>query len=126
MNIDVKELTTYTISEDGETVALKLKDETGAETALKFKLTELGNLVMTLPGLIEAALRRQYGDASFRFAYPVGSWSVEQAMDPGALILTLRTQDGFGVSFSLGRGNAGELSRSIAPEAVRPAAVVTH
>ncbi len=31
MDIDVKALTTYAISEDGESVALKLQDATGAE-----------------------------------------------------------------------------------------------
>jgi hypothetical protein len=125
MDIDVKALTTYAISEDGESVALKLQDATGAEQSLRFPLSELGNLVMTLPGLIESALRRQYCDASFRFAYPVGSWSVEEA-EAGALILTLRTVDGFGVSFSMARGNAERLGNSIATGALTARALTTH
>lgn len=126
MDIDVKELTTYKISEDGQSVALKIVDTAGVETSLIFKLGELGNLAMTLPGLIEAALRRQYRDASFRFAYPIGSWAVEEAADPGALIVTLRTKDGFGVSFSMGRGNAEKLGRSMAAGVQRPSVVTTH
>jgi hypothetical protein len=125
MDIDVKALTTYAISEDGESVALKLQDATGAEQSLRFPLSELGNLVMTLPGLIESALRRQYCDASFRFAYPVGSWSVEEA-EAGVLILTLRTVDGFGVSFSMARGNAERLGNSIATGALTARALTTH
>lgn len=113
MNIDVKELTTYHISEDGQTVALRVEDEAGAEASLRFKISELGNLVMTLPSLIEATLKRQHRDTLFRFAYPVGSWSVEEAADPGSLIVTLRTQDGFGVSFAMGRGNAEKLGRAM-------------
>lgn len=126
MDIDVKELTTYKISADGQSVALKLVDEAGVETSLSFKLGDLGNLVMTLPGLIEAALKRQYRDASFRFAYPVGSWSIEEATDPSSLIVTLRTQDGFGVSFSLGRGNAEKLGHSMAAGVQRPSIMTTH
>ncbi|MCC7254036.1 hypothetical protein [Hyphomicrobium sp.] len=125
MDIDVKVLTTYKVSEDGEKVALRLVDETGTERCLNFKVSQLGNLVVTLPSLIEAALRQQYRDAAFRFAYPVGSWSVEEAVDPGALIVTLRTLDGFGVSFSLGRGNAERLGHSMAGVS-RPVAATTH
>lgn len=126
MDIDVKELTTYRISEDGETVALRLKDEAGTETSLSFPISQLGNLVMTLPGLIEAALQRQFQDASFRYAYPVGSWSVEEAVDPGAVIVTLRTTDGFGVSFSMGRGNAEKLGHSMAGWMSRPSPILAH
>lgn len=125
MDIDVKALTTYAISENGESVALNLRDVSGTEQSLRFPLSELGNLVMTLPGLIESALRRQYRDASFRFAYPVGSWSVEEA-EAGALILTLRTVDGFGVSFSMARGNAERLGSSIATGASTARALTTH
>lgn len=126
MDIDVKELTTYRISEDGETVALRLRDDSGTETSLSFPISALGNLVMTLPGVIEAALQRQYQDASFRYAYPVGSWAVEESVDPGAVIVTLRTTDGFGVSFSMGRGNAEKLGHSIAGWVAGPRMATTH
>ncbi len=125
MDIDVKALTTYAVSEDGESVALRLEDAAGAEQSLRFPVSELGNLVMTLPGMIETALRLQYRDAAFRFAYPVGSWSVEEA-EAGALILTLRTVDGFGVSFSMARGNAERLGNSIACGALTARALTTH
>ena len=126
MEIDVKELTTYRISEDGETVAVRLKDGAGIETSLSFPVAALGNLVMTLPGVIEAALQRQFRDAAFRYAYPVGSWSVEEAADPGAVIVTLRTVDGFGVSFSMGRGNAEKLGYSMAGWVAKPSAFTAH
>lgn len=126
MDIDVKELTTYRISEDGESVVLRVRDETGAETQLSFPIEQLGNLVMTLPGVIEAALQRQYGDTSFRYAYPVGSWSVEGTVDPGGVIVTLRTTDGFGVSFSMGRGNAEKLGHSMAGWVVSPSLAMAH
>jgi hypothetical protein len=121
----VKELTTYKISEDGQSVTLKMLDELGAEAALSFGIGELGNLVMTLPGLIETALQRQLRDGSFRFAYPVGSWAIEESTDPSSLIVTLRTKDGFGVSFSMPRGNAMRLAHSLCEVEHKPA-VVAH
>lgn len=123
MDVDVRALTTYRIDEDGESVVLRLLDETGVERSLRFKIDDLGNLLMTLPGLIEAALQRRHGDAAFRFAYPIGSWSVEEAAEPSSLIVTLRTRDGFGVSFSMGQG----YGRSIAAGVLGPRReAVTH
>ena len=119
----VKELTTYKISEDGQSVTLKMLDELGTESALSFGIGELGNLVMTLPGLIETALQRQLRDGSFRFAYPVGSWAIEESTDPSSLIVTLRTKDGFGVSFSMPRGNAMKLTHSLSEVEHKPALV---
>lgn len=52
MTIAVKEMTTYAISDDGKTVILNLIDDTGAATALRFQIPDLGNLAMTLPSLI--------------------------------------------------------------------------
>jgi|JRYL01.1.fsa_nt_gb citrate lyase gamma subunit len=127
MDVDVRALTTYSIDEDGESVVLRLLDETGVERSLRFKIDDLGNLLMTLPGLIEAALQRRHGDAAFRFAYPIGSWSVEEAAEPSSLIVTLRTRDGFGVSFSMGQGHAKQLGRSIAAGVLGPRReAVTH
>lgn len=126
MTIEVKELTTYKVSEDGQTVVLNLVDKAGSATSLRFQIGDLGNLVMTLPTLIEAALRRKYRDASFRYTYPIGSWAVEAASDPASVIVTLRTEDGFAVSFSMARGNAKELGHSMSSGASRPAAITAH
>ncbi len=126
MNIDVKALTTYRISEDGESASIRLVDAAGAETSLHFGIDELGNLLMTLPGLIEAALQRRYEDGAFRFAYPIGSWTIEEADDPGSLIVTLSTRDGFSVSFAMGQGSAEKLASSLRCVAPSPRVAVTH
>ena len=126
MDVDVRELTTYQISDDGQSVVLKLVDDAGNPASLRFKISELGNLVMTLPSLIEVALRRQYRDTSLRFAYPMGSWSIEEASDPASLIVTLRTKDGFGVSFSMPRGHAEELGNSMQTGGVVRSALTAH
>ena len=99
IDVKVKELTTYDIGDDGKSVTLRLTDVDGTRVSLSFQIPDLGNLAMTLPSLIEAALRRQYRDGSFRFAYPTDTWSVEEASDPSRLILTLRTSDGFACEF---------------------------
>lgn len=126
MSINVKEMTTYAISDDGKTVTLSLVDEDGNPASLRFQIPDIGNLSMTLPSLIEAALRRQLRDGSFRYAYPIGSWSIEQATDPASLIVTLRTKDGFGVSFSMPRGNALQLADSLSEVDARPTAMLAH
>ena len=126
MAIKVKKMTTYEISDSGEAVTLNLVDDNGQPTSLRFQIPELGNLSMTLPALIEGALRRRHRAGSFRFAYPMGSWSIEQALDPSSLIVTLETSDGFGISFSMERDRAIELSLSLSGADERPAAPLPH
>ena len=124
--INVKAMTRYAISDDGKEITLGLVDEAGTPTSLVFQVSDLGNLTVTLPSLIDAALRRQWGDASFRFTYPVGSWAIERSTDPSALIVTLRTTDGFGVSFSMPRSDALQLAHSLSAEDAKPAAALPH
>ena len=64
IDVKVKELTTYDIGDDGKSVTLRLTDVDGTRVSLSFQIPDLGNLAMTLPSLIEAALRRQYRDGS--------------------------------------------------------------
>jgi hypothetical protein len=119
-------LTSYEINADGRSVALSLVDTSGNPASLSLQISELGMLAMTLPSLIETALRRQYHDASLRFTYPMGSWIVEPASDPSSVIITLRTTDGFGVSFSMPRARAEQLGASIASGLRQPFAVTAH
>jgi hypothetical protein len=126
MNIEVQALTTYEVGADGKSVAISVEDTSGKGTTLRMKITELGNLVMTLPSIIEAALRRQYRDTSLRFAYPLGAWEIEPASDPENLIVTMRTEDGFGVSFSLPRSRADRLGQAIASAVHEQPHIVAH
>lgn len=126
MEISVRELTTYVISADGKSVVLKLLDGDGNTRALSFNIADLGNLVVTLPALIEAALRRQYRDMSLRFTYPMENWSIEQASDPKSVIVTLCTTDGFGVSYAMSKGKAEELGKSLVAAKVPLDAVLVH
>jgi hypothetical protein len=81
----------------------------------------LGMLLMTLPKLIETALRQRTGDASLRHVYPVGAWTLEVATDAQSLLLGLSTPDGFAVSFCLSSEDAHRLGRAL--EGFTPAAL---
>lgn len=126
MAIIVKEMTTYSISDDGTEITLSLIDKDNNPTSLVFQVPDLGNLAMTLPSLIEAALRRQLRDGSFRYAYPIGSWAIEQSTDPSSLIATLRTKDGFGVSFSMPRAHALQLAHALSINDDSPPPSLVH
>ncbi len=126
MNIEVRDLTTFKIGDDGQSVALTVIDSAGLPATLNLQFSQLGVLAMTLPSLIETAMRRQYGDDSLRFAYPMGSWTIEQSTDPKTLILTMRTTDGFGVSFSLPRAKAEDFSQAITAGVNDKVEMVTH
>ena len=126
MRIDVQALTEFNVETDGHSVTLQVIDAMGSPVNLNLQVDQLGQLAMTLPSLIDAAIRRQYGDSSFRFTYPMESWVVEQAIDPSLVILTMRTTDGFGVSFSMPRSKAVEMADSIAVGVQTVLELITH
>jgi len=68
---------------------------------------------MTLPTLIENAMRTRFRDDSLRYAYTLGAWSLEQSRDPGTLMMTLGTADGFKVCFLMSREQADALGRAL-------------
>lgn len=114
MEIESRELTTCKVAPDGRSVSLRFVDAGGQATAVNFPVEQLGAIAMTLPALIETALRRRYRDDSLRYAFPLDSWSCEPASDPATSIVTLRTADGFGVSFSLPRQQLTEIGEELA------------
>ena len=72
---------------------------------------------MTLPDLINKALRSRYGDDTLRYAYPLGSWTVERSSDPRTGMMTLSTTDGFQRLFLAGtRATANSLQRRFASD----------
>jgi hypothetical protein len=126
MHINVQALTDFDIEKDGRSVTLGIVDAMGSPIKLNLQVDQLGQLAMTLPSLIDVAIRRQYGDSSCRFTYPMESWTVEQAVDPSLVILTMRTTDGFGVSFSMRRSKAEEMADSISVGVQHELELITH
>jgi hypothetical protein len=66
----------------------------------------------------------QTGDQSLRSAYPLASWAIEQSTDTTQRIITLQTEDGFKVRFSIPKDEQGLLGEALTrpmPEmSVRP------
>ncbi len=115
MQIETQALTTCEVAPDGA-VSLGLVDSGGNSATIRLSLNQVGALVMTLPSLLDKALRSRYGDQSLRFAYPLDSWMVEQSSDPTQRMVTLRTVDGFSVCFSVPRDQQSLLGEAIAAE----------
>ncbi len=116
MRIKSKTLTTCHVLDSGA-VSLGFVDASGAAATVELPLDQVGALAMTLPALIETALRAQYKDNTLRYAYPLSSWAVESSSDPATGMVTLRTNDGFSVCFSMPRDKQGELSEALASRA---------
>jgi hypothetical protein len=101
MEIDSNALTTCEVAEDGGAILLSFVDTTCNPATIRLPLNQVSALAMTLPGLIDKALRTRFGDQSLRHAYPLASWVLEQSSDPTQNMVTLRTTDGFSIRFSI-------------------------
>ena len=101
MDINVAELTTCSVREEGETLALSFLDQSGKEMSLRLPFRQVEALSMTLPLLLSRALVAQTGDRNARFVFSLGDWLLEEPKDSHNIIMTLQTVDGFRVSFTL-------------------------
>jgi hypothetical protein len=96
-----RQLTTFDVSPDGESVAIHVTDEQAQPATLVLPAECLHALMMTLPEMVRRSLHRRFHDETMRVVYPVGSWEVDGGPQAGTVIVTLRTPDGFQVSFGL-------------------------
>jgi hypothetical protein len=121
--INAAELTTYDVDPEGQFVRLHLRDLSGTPRTLVLPTDCLTQLLMSLPGMVQKALRNRHGDDSLRLAHPLDSFNVEagEALASGArqYILTLCTSGGFAVSFSGSDTDlaslVGAISSNVAP-----------
>jgi hypothetical protein len=113
MTTDTQALTMCEVAADGGAISLGFVDSTGNPATIRLSLNQVGALAMTLPGLIDKALQTRFGDQSLRYAYPLASWLVEQSSDPSQSMVTLRTEDGFSVCFSIPRQQRCELGEAL-------------
>jgi hypothetical protein len=112
--IRAKHLTTFSVAPDGSSVAIGVADEEGQAAALTLPAECLRALIMTLPDMMRRALRLQHGDPSLRLVYPVASWEIEYSTRPEIRIVTLRTSDGFHVSFAMTTNDLREMGEAVA------------
>jgi hypothetical protein len=126
MEIDTQALTTCEVAADGGAISLGFVDATGNPATIRLSLNQVGALAMTLPGLIDKALQTRFGDQNLRYAYPLASWLVEQSSDPTQSMVTLRTEDGFSVCFSIPRQQQSELGEALVAQPASSATMRAH
>jgi len=113
MEIETQALTTCEVAADGNAISLGFVDATGRPAMIRLSLNQVGALAMTLPGLIDKALQTRFGDQSLRYAYPLASWALEQSTDTTQRIITLETEDGFKVRFSIPKAEQSLLGEAL-------------
>jgi hypothetical protein len=113
-------LTTFDVGPDGETVRLGVRDQAGREASLVLPTLCVNQLLLTLPRIIEAALRRSRNDDSLRLAHPLEAFTIERGERNGAgevrYIVTLHTDEHLQVSFAATRHLLGSMAFSIAED----------
>ena len=124
MEIHSSRLTTCDVTRDGEIVILNLVGVAGNPISLWLPFDQAGAISMTLPGLLTKALKASRNDDSSRYIYPLGDWLLEGVADCRALIVTLKTIDGFEVSFAAPLDACRSLALALRRETTNVAKVV--
>ncbi|HEX3505503.1 MAG TPA: hypothetical protein VHU22_19125 [Xanthobacteraceae bacterium] len=91
-------LATCGVLKKGQVIHLGFFDDSGQPTSVELPFEQATSLILTLPHLISRAVAMQTNDPMARCVFALRQWTVERADNDG-LILTLNTDDGFGVSF---------------------------
>ncbi len=106
-------LTAWSITPDAEHVQLGLVDDAGRPCAVLLPITVLSGLMMTIPRMLQDALRAKFSDGSLRMIHELGDWRVERAAGTDASILSLATPDGFEVAFAVATPQADKLGKTL-------------
>ena len=96
--VDIRDLLRFEASADGTSTSL-IAVERHELIALNFTVTCLSRLMLTLPKMIDAVVQQRGNHPGLRVVYPLDMLRVELAGDR-TRILTLRTPDGFAISFT--------------------------
>jgi hypothetical protein len=113
MEIVGRALTSCQVDPTGSSFRLGFEDIDGRPASVVLPVDCLRSLLMTLPGVIERALKARYRDDTLKVVYPMSGWSLEAAGGSDRMILTMTTPDGFKVSFALSPEDAGGLATSL-------------
>ena len=115
--IEAASLTTFEVDADGSSVRLYVRDRGGRPACLVLPTACVNQLLMSLPRMVQTALRNAHGDDSLRVAHPIESYRIELGEPSAAgvpqFILTLETSGGFAVSFAASGELLGGVARSI-------------
>lgn len=116
ITVDISRLTMCEVVNNGHGVRLSGESETGETFDLNVPFEHVGTLAMTLPHLLNLAIRKQFRDPSLRYVFPLGGFAVEEAGGSNT-ILSLKTPDGFEVSFSVSASDLAALAQHCNPDA---------
>jgi hypothetical protein len=94
-------LTTCGVTADGETVGLEFVDDSGTAVTLQLPFDQAEAIVMTLPHLLARSVKTRTGNQKARYVFGLDEWLIEDTNAQNCLIVTLKTTDGFEVSFGL-------------------------
>lgn len=86
---------------DGTAVKLLAENAAGRAISIDMKIETLTALLVTLPKMASKAIERWQGNPRTRILYPLTDFRIDPSEDDRR-VLTLGTQEGFTVSFSLG------------------------
>ena len=101
VKISSSRLTTCGVTPDGETVALEFVDDSGTPVTVQLPFNQAEAVVMTLPHLLARSVRRRTGNQQARYVFSLAEWLIEDTSAQECLIVTLKTTDGFEVSFGI-------------------------
>ena len=99
--INVRKLHRFETAEDGSSIELLVEDVAGRPASLSFPTECLTSLIMTLPAMVTSAIQQRRKDPTSRVVFPLEQFVIELGSDQATRILTLKTPDGFAVSFGL-------------------------
>jgi hypothetical protein len=86
-------------------------------TSLRLAFEHAQSIAMTLPRLLTQAIRAKTGQDNARYVFPLGEWILEGIEGDQSFILTLKTEDGFEVSFRIPLGASRSLGWRLQREA---------
>ena len=99
-DVEIRRLAAIEMATDGTAVRLTIEDSNGQSFGIVLTVEILTSLIMTLPTAASNAVKRFHNDPNMRITYPLTDFEIE--LTPGNVrILTVGTNNGFSVSFSL-------------------------
>lgn len=93
-------LTTCAVINKGQGICLGFLDRAGDPVSIEFPFEQAHSIIMTLPHLLSLALKQQTLDPAARYVFSLNKWTLER-MDDETVIVTMTTEGGFAVSFSV-------------------------
>jgi hypothetical protein len=112
--IEIEALAAFEVAADGLAVRMSFRARDGGSAAIVLPSECMASLLMTLPRMIERALRLRHRDPTLLMAYPAEDWRLQLAGDGRSHILSLATGDRFEVSFALSPDMRREIAEALA------------